>query len=253
MKSSARSSSLRIFLSTLSLRRATYRPGCRAAAAKFLSTLSLRRATAVLVLELVQPVISIHALLAESDTFGPARLASGAYFYPRSPCGERLRAPNHNSCLRNNFYPRSPCGERQRRQNRLSPNRKISIHALLAESDYDNGNPVAVSDLFLSTLSLRRATRETVPRGGHIIFLSTLSLRRATPRGPSSNTTILYFYPRSPCGERRRRPSSPLHHPYFYPRSPCGERLRKTVPSGGHIIFLSTLSLRRATKHLLII
>ena len=102
----------------------------------------------------------------------------------------------------------------------------ISIHALLAESDYDNGNPVAVSDLFLSTLSLRRATRETVPRGGHIIFLSTLSLRRATPRGPSSNTTILYFYPRSPCGERRRRPSSPLHHPYFYPRSPCGERLQ---------------------------
>ena len=58
----------------------------------------------------------------------------------------------------------------------------ISIHALLAESDYDNGNPVAVSDLFLSTLSLRRATRETVPRGGHIIFLSTLSLRRATLR-----------------------------------------------------------------------
>ena len=179
MKSSARSSSLRIFLSTLSLRRATYRPGCRAAAAKFLSTLSLRRATAVLVLELVQPVISIHALLAESDTFGPARLASGAYFYPRSPCGERLRAPNHNSCLRNNFYPRSPCGERQRRQNRLSPNRKISIHALLAESDKTCYRP-------------QRGDSHFYPR-------SPCGERRRRPSSPLHHP---YFYPRSPCGER---------------------------------------------------
>ncbi len=181
MKSSARSSSLRIFLSTLSLRRATYRPGCRAAAAKFLSTLSLRRATAVLVLELVQPVISIHALLAESDTFGPARLASGAYFYPRSPCGERLRAPNHNSCLRNNFYPRSPCGERQRRQNRLSPNRKISIHALLAESDKTCYRP-------------QRGDSHFYPR-------SPCGERRVLMGGLSFDG---YFYPRSPCGERLR-------------------------------------------------
>ena len=34
-------------------------------------------------------VISIHALLAESDGPGPARLASRFNFYPRSPCGER--------------------------------------------------------------------------------------------------------------------------------------------------------------------
>ena len=34
-------------------------------------------------------VISIHALLAESDVFRFAWLAPGAYFYPRSPCGER--------------------------------------------------------------------------------------------------------------------------------------------------------------------
>ena len=123
--------------------------------------------------------ISIHALLAESDTFGPARLASGAYFYPRSPCGERLRAPNHNSCLRNNFYPRSPCGERQRRQNRLSPNRKISIHALLAESDKTCYRP-------------QRGDSHFYPR---------------SPCGERRNTIRVkfrhkHFYPRSPCGER---------------------------------------------------
>ena len=57
--------------------------------------------------------ISIHALLAESDGFGPAWLAPGAYFYPRSPCGERLD---------NLQVPASVS--------------KISIHALLAESDW---------------------------------------------------------------------------------------------------------------------
>ena len=115
----------------------------------------------------------------------------------------------------------------------------ISIHALLAESDYDNGNPVAVSDLFLSTLSLRRATRETVPRGGHIIFLSTLSLRRATPRGPSSNTTILYFYPRSPCGERHCNTHGNTSFIHFYPRSPCGER----PPQKSYLLPLQLISI----------
>ena len=57
----------------------------------FLSTLSLRRATWPGLLARPFFIISIHALLAESDGFGLARLASGAYFYPRSPCGERPR------------------------------------------------------------------------------------------------------------------------------------------------------------------
>ena len=36
-----------------------------------------------------------------------------------------------------------------------------------------------------------------------VIFLSTLSLRRATVTGSESQKLILHFYPRSPCGERR--------------------------------------------------
>ena len=78
--------------------------------------------------------ISIHALLAESDS---------AIWVQRQ--------------LYTNFYPRSPCGERQERK------------ALIA-------------DVY--------------------IFLSTLSLRRATVFGFTWLASRSYFYPRSPCGER---------------------------------------------------
>ena len=38
-------------------------------------------------------------------------------------------------CLQAYFYPRSPCGERHTKGNNLSYYFRISIHALLAESD----------------------------------------------------------------------------------------------------------------------
>ena len=37
-----------------------------------------------------------------------------------------------------------------------------------------------------------------------MLFLSTLSLRRATTRKSQSSRTGVYFYPRSPCGERQQ-------------------------------------------------
>ena len=56
------------------------------------------------------------------------------------------------------------------------------------------------------------------------------------------------FYPRSPCGERRCYACfSAGHSAYFYPRSPCGERPRMRLTGAILILFLSTLSLRRAT------
>ena len=81
--------------------------------------------------------------------------------------------------------------------------------------------------IFLSTLSLRRATDTSSLMQCQIKFLSTLSLRRATV-----------------CFGCLAVDSS-----YFYPRSPCGERLRGQRPSWGGYLFLSTLSLRRATHH----
>ena len=78
------------------------------------------------------------------------------------------------------------------------------------------------------------------------------------------------FYPRSPCGERRKLhdaaslladisihallaesdgqgPAEQDVTVYFYPRSPCGERQEAAEIVRNKKIFLSTLSLRRAT------
>ena len=101
---------------------------------RFLSTLSLRRATPQ----------------------GAEMRQPRDYFYPRSPCGER-RCTALLFAAHPYFYPRSPCGERQsgstvsdtlkkflstlslRRATQTSQSRwlhpRISIHALLAESD----------------------------------------------------------------------------------------------------------------------
>ena len=55
----------------------------------FLSTLSLRRATDRGGDSYRSAHISIHALLAESDNADCAYLLGLLHFYPRSPCGER--------------------------------------------------------------------------------------------------------------------------------------------------------------------
>ena len=169
--------------------------------------------------------ISIHALLAESDNKISAVGVTGKNFYPRSPCGERHDATLH--CLRV---------------------MRISIHALLAESDGGSGVGSWPRAIFLSTLSLRRATPHgQKTKGHHSVFLSTLSLRRATMMPPfiacvscvflstlslrratylaaRQSDYVCDFYPRSPCGERHCQHRS--HHEWsdFYPRSPCGER-----------------------------
>ena len=127
-----------IFLSTLSLRRATTTLKCPKAYQKFLSTLSLRRATQRKQSSQSHHPISIHALLAESDCPGMAgQLTSYGFlstlslrratawhgdlhwhwrhFYPRSPCGERRRYDTEILRSRQYFYPRSPCGERHNR------------------------------------------------------------------------------------------------------------------------------------------
>ena len=55
----------------------------------FLSTLSLRRATLGAGKSCNVCRISIHALLAESDQTQRLKIAAHGDFYPRSPCGER--------------------------------------------------------------------------------------------------------------------------------------------------------------------
>ena len=125
----------------------------------FLSTLSLRRATRKYLEDVAQRVD----------------------FYPRSPCGER-----HGPVLERCIVP------------------GISIHALLAESD----RVYLASQTFDIDISIHALLAESdlpsfLSGFWAYLFLSTLSLRRATPNHTGLINNQDNFYPRSPCGERR--------------------------------------------------
>ena len=191
-------------------------------------------------------IISIHALLAESDVNGVGRL----------------------SCF-DNFYPRSPCGERLKNTLRQIIDRGISIHALLAESDTGERHPVIIRAISIHALLAesdcrlrppRRNSSDFYPRSPcgerlwgklerfEAIFISIHALLAESDAAQLLHQPGLYisihallaesdttrhvspltqshFYPRSPCGERPaigRRGRAARGN--FYPRSPCGER-----------------------------
>ena len=194
---------------------------------------------------------------------------TGLDFYPRSPCGER-RAANSSSgksitisihallaesdksisCIGSDPHAfLSTLSLRRATQIGDSNNTVllISIHALLAESDFSYRKTMTWLAEFLSTLSLRRATVHIWRMVNPNPFLSTLSLRRATLGQFRWVLLVGYFYPRSPCGERQCTPSYSPTRCYFYPRSPCGERRHLSMYNTSQRVFLSTLSLRRAT------
>ena len=237
-----------LFLSTLSLRRATALRSPRIALiVGFLSTLSLRRATRYFTYFIGRLLISIHALLAESDCFGRIMIALSGYFYPRSPCGERHLGAGKSCDVR-----------------------RISIHALLAESDtWARGSRVTYVE-FLSTLSLRRATSSvnTADQEARISIHALLaesdssSYSEYLAEGISIHALLAEsdglrvemkvkpnnFYPRSPCGERRHcggplRPRTNISIHALLAESD----LRSFGRVPGRWVFLSTLSLRRAT------
>ena len=237
------------FLSTLSLRRATLDGASPLTSRTFLSTLSLRRATreGTSIKPILcnfyprspcgerhefqqgrngQNVISIHALLAESDQKRPKRQTQTQNFYPRSPCGER---PDGLFFIvrRNGFLSTLSLRRATRNSQNIKRRHNISIHALLAESD---DKPLVSfmkkERLFLSTLSLRRATQELVKADtGEHLFLSTLSLRRATVE-------------QSAC---------PFLQSISIHALLAESDVTATVFFFGFMAFLSTLSLRRAT------
>ena len=237
----------------------------------FLSTLSLRRATYSRTKGGKVKIISIHALLAESDATRRSLPRVWRNFYPRSPCGERRscrcgkdqlklflstlslrRATNclswtnqplkflstlslrratdtivdQDKAISISIHALLAESDRVERQQRGLHNR-ISIHALLAESDAVKCFKLRRLNVFLSTLSLRRATACAACGGLFIKFLSTLSLRRATQ---STKLKFRLLYRFLSTLSLRRATCYSLRHSaqswYFYPRSPCGERQR---------------------------
>ena len=86
-------------------------------------------------------------------------------------------------CVIEDFYPRSPCGERLFRQNYECFEWIISIHALLAESDLNNINSsVNTADISIHALLAESDLTPARISSRLLLFLSTLSLRRATRR-----------------------------------------------------------------------
>ena len=146
----------------------------------------------------------------------------------------------------------------------------ISIHALLAESDCARGPPRGKAPRFLSTLSLRRATnqpgksnklaRHFYPRSPcgerptfavtetmEVEFLSTLSLRRAT-RGANHATRHLYISIHALLAESDSNRPVTMHTWKISIHALLAESdwtaLSRPLK---RYLFLSTLSLRRAT------
>ena len=122
----------------------------------FLSTLSLRRATQATQAAFTR-IGFLSTLSLRRATFqGPRLVRHGV-----------------------DFYPRSPCGERREQAIKAEQTARISIHALLAESD-----PFLRSDPMM-----RRYFYPRSPCGERLEEVS-------------GDTWQRDFYPRSPCGER---------------------------------------------------
>ena len=102
----------------------------------------------------------------------------------------------------------------------------ISIHALLAESDVTDAINGRNPDIISIHALLAESDIDKIPNQCQIDqFLSTLSLRRATCYSLRHSAPSGHFYPRSPCGERHFVVDGhTVHITNFYPRSPCGER-----------------------------
>ena len=131
-----------------------------------------------------------------------ATVTTGGDFYPHPPRGGRLQC--HSSYVVTDpflstpsvrratlfgllssrefdyFYPRPPRGGRPRKPCTMPMFRSISIHTLREEGDQVTGFQFFFFIRFLSTPSVRRATRNVIRRATAMLFLSTPSVRRAT-------------------------------------------------------------------------
>ena len=167
------------FLSTLSLRRATHYDNYNLHCVEISIHALLAESDHYDNYNLHCVEISIHALLAESDVLLAVLTAPSTYFYPRSPCGERLIL--HMAHLMELLFLSTLS---LRRATALSPPFGavwiISIHALLAESDALRASRQQPAGISIHALLAESDGLSMLYDTTALIFLSTLSLRRAT-------------------------------------------------------------------------
>ena len=130
--------------------------------------------------------ISIHALLAESDRHWQVGQKRFLQFLSTLSLRRATSPPSITPTARRNFYPRSPCGERPDTARCPRRNPRISIHALLAESDLAPGSCVSLLEISIHALLAESDDSGYDGLSKVTVFLSTLSLRRATG--------LSYFY-----------------------------------------------------------
>ena len=211
------------------------------------SMLSLRRATFVGLAAHRLRNISIHALLAESDADNGdagngcdaisihALLAESDYWLP-------VRHSRTEAFLSTLSLRRATAAE-----HRLLALNSISIHALLAESDL-----IHITQYSMCKISIHALLAESDILGNPCAGCPAISIHALLAESDGCriehDAAVAYdFYPRSPCGERQTSAAYSQKKYYFYPRSPCGERLASAWAMSETLVFLSTLSLRRAT------
>ena len=194
------------------------------------------------------PAISIHALLAESDAAYTATDTAAVQFLSTLSLRRATAANQHRLPRRAYFYPRSPCGERQRPGRWTSPAWRFLSTLSLRRATGQRRFISEAGDNFYprSPCGERRKQQHGQQRGRG--FLSTLSLRRATTPPTAISPSWAYFYPRSPCGERQTL----MLGAAYYDDISIHALLAESDVLAVHLLpstngFLSTLSLRRAT------
>ena len=140
----------------------------------------MRRATSTRQVKQTCRVISIHALLAESDERANRLADAPPEISIHALLAESDRPTLFDTAPHISFYPRSPCGERHTWARGSRVTYVISIHALLAESDALSQSSAKSTPISIHALLAESDTAPPYNLMIHCAFLSTLSLRRAT-------------------------------------------------------------------------
>ena len=217
----------------------------------FLSTLSLRRATLCTPIPQIYPVISIHALLAESDLTSASISTRSWTFLSTLSLRRATVQVRHQRHAGRHFYPRSPCGERQGLRPLDVGHVPISIHALLAESDC--GLPYNIIKTPRISIHALLAESDFLNDAGAahgLISIHALLAESDGAAGGSALRSCKDFYPRSPCGERPHKSTKSNKAHEFLSTLSLRRATRVVRRNALHELFLSTLSLRRATTGL---
>ena len=220
---------------------------------RFLSTLSLRRATCYIIFAQAVTNISIHALLAESDNVACGYWHKLRNFYPRSPCGER---PSKiiMRVLGLEFLSTLSLRRATKQAIAAEQSARISIHALLAESDRNGFAfvdilPISIhallaeSDLTVSDLgkryiriSIHALLAESDILGNPCAGCPAISIHALLAESDYLSNNSRHFLCQFLSTLSLRRATVHVADPVenywdFYPRSPCGERHRAAVVS----------------------